>query len=296
MLQDYVLDTLVYIGIYAILAISLNLEAGYTKLMNFGKVAFFAIGAYTSALLSMAGASFLVGLLVGMLFSGIFGLLVALPTLRLRADYLAIVTIAFGEILRLFFLNEVWLTSGPMGIRGIHQPLYSMFGDNYTMFYALLVYACLLICFVFAETVINSPFGRVLKAIRDDEDAVQAFGKNTYIFKIKIFVIGSVMAGAAGTLFAHYLAFISPDMFYPALTFSVWTMMVIGGKANNLGVISGALIVQVLERGTRFLKDYVELPVEPSNLRIIIIGLLLILFILYRPEGLIKERKSKGLQ
>ncbi len=295
MLLDYVLDALVYIGIYAILAISLNLEAGYTRLMNFGKVAFFAMGAYTSALLYMAGAPFIVGMAVGMLISALFGFLVALPTLRLRADYLAIVTIAFGEILRLFFLNELWLTNGPMGIRGIPQPLFSVFKDNYMLFYVLLVYAFLLISYFFAQMVVNSPFGRILRAIRDDEDAVQAFGKNTYLFKIKIFVIGSAMAGVSGALFAHYLAFISPDMFYPTLTFSVWTMMVLGGKANNLGVISGAVLIQVFERGTRFLKDFVVLPVEPSNLRIIIIGLLLVLFIMYRPDGIIRERKSRGL-
>ncbi len=294
MLLDYFLDTLVYIGIYSILAISLNLEAGYTRLMNFGKVSFFAIGAYTSALLSTAGVSFITSMLAGMLISALFGLLVSLPTLRLRADYLAIVTIAFGEILRLFFLNEVWFTNGPMGIRGIPQPLYSIFADNYMLFYVLLVYAFLLICYLFAERIVNSPFGRVLKAIRDDEDAVQAFGKNTYLFKIKIFIIGSVMAGVSGSLFAHYLAFISPDMFYPTVTFSVWTMMVLGGSANNLGVIAGAVLVQIFERGTRFLKDFVVLPVEPSNLRVILIGLLLILFLLYRPDGIIKEGKSRG--
>ncbi len=295
MLLDYVLDTLVYIGIYGILAISLNLEAGYTRLMNFGKVAFFAIGAYTSALLSATGASFITSMAAGMLISALFGLLVSLPTLRLRADYLAIVTIAFGEILRLFSLNEVWFTNGPMGIRGIPQPLYSVFGSNYILFYVLLVYIILLICYLFAQRIINSPFGRILKAIRDDEDAVKAFGKNTYIFKIKIFIIGSVMASVSGSLFAHYLAFISPDMFYPTVTFSVWTMMVLGGSANNLGVIAGAVLVQVFERGTRFLKDFIELPVEPSNLRVILIGLLLVLFILYKPDGIIKERKSRGL-
>ncbi len=293
MLLDYVLDTLVYIGIYAILAVSLNLEAGYTRLMNFGKVAFFAIGAYASALLSIAGAPFIVGMLAGMLLSALFGFLVSLPTLRLRADYLAIVTLSFGEILRLFFLNELWLTSGPMGIRGIPQPLYSAF-DNYTLFYVALVYASLLVCYVFAERLLNSPFGRMLKAIRDDEDAAQAFGKNTFVFKVRVFVIGSCMASVSGTLFAHYIAFISPDMFFPAVTFSVWTMMVIGGKANNFGVIMGAVMIQVMERGTRFLKDFVVLPVEPSNLRIIVIGLLLILFILYKPGGIIKERKSRG--
>lgn len=292
MLLDYVLDTLNYIGIYAILAISLNLEAGYARLMNFGKVAFFAMGAYTSTLLSMAGVPFVFALVAGIVISALFGFLVALPTLRLRADYLAIVTLAFGEVLRLFFLNETGLTGGPMGIRGIPQPVYSVFEGNYMLFYVSVVYASLLICYLFSERIINSPFGRVLKAVRDDEDAVQAFGKNTFVFKTKAFVIGSCMASVSGILFAHYLAFISPDMFLPALTFSVWTMMVIGGKANNSGVILGAIMIQVFERGTRFLKDVVVLPIEPYNFRIIVIGILLILFILYKPEGIIKERKA----
>lgn len=289
---DYVLDTLIYIGIYAILAVSLNLEAGYTRLMNFGKVAFFATGAYTSALLSIAGVPFVVGLLFAVLISSISGFLVALPTLRLRADYLAIVTLSSGEILRLIFLNELWLTGGPMGIRGIPQPLYNVFENSYLLFYAILVFIFVLLCFIFAEKIINSPFGRTLKAIRDDEDAAQAFGKNTFVFKLKMFVIGSAMAGISGSLFAHYIAFISPDMFFPSLTFSVWTIMVIGGKANNMGVIFGAFLIQFFERGTRFLKDFVLLPIEPHNLRIIVIGLLLVLFILYKPEGIIKEKKK----
>lgn len=293
MLQDYVLDTLIYIGIYAILALSLNLEAGYGRLMNFGKVAFFAIGAYTSSLLSMAGAPFTVGLLTGFLFSSIFGFLIALPALRLRADYLAIVTLSFGEIIRLFFLNEQWLTNGPMGIRGIPQPLFSIFRDSYLLFYTFLVFVILYLCYIFSEKIINSPFGRTLKAIRDDEDAVAAFGRDTFQIKISVFIISSGMAGVSGALFAHYIAFISPDMFFPSLTFSIWTMMVIGGSGNNLGVIAGAFIIQFLERGTRFIKDFIELPVEPSNLRIIIIGLLLILFILYKPDGIIKEKKRQ---
>src|SRR4030065_1862710 len=236
MLQDYFLDTMIYIGIYAILAISLNVEAGYTRLMNFGKVAFFAIGAYTSALLSIAGAPFIVGLIAGIFLCALFGFLVALPALRLRADYLAIVTLSFGEILRLFFLNEQWLTNGPMGIRGIPQPLYFVFEDNYLFFYAALVFLFLIICYFFSEKIINSPFGITLKAIRDDEDAVSAFGRDPFQFKVKVFMISSAMAGTSGTLFAHYIAFISPDMFFPSLTFSIWTMMVIGGSANNLGV------------------------------------------------------------
>ncbi len=293
MILNYVIDTLVYIGIYAILAISLNLEMGYTRLMNFGKVAFFAIGAYTTTLLSIAGVPFVFGFLAGIILSALFGFFLAIPTLRLRADYLAIVTLASGEILRLFLLNERWLTNGPMGIRGIPQPLYSTFQDNYMLFYVVFVYVFLFSCYFLSEKIINSPFGRVLKAIRDDEDAAQALGKNTFMFKTKVFVIGSCIASVSGSLFAYYLAFISPDMFLPTVTFFVWTMLVIGGKGNNLGVIAGAVLIQLFERGTRFLKDFVELPVEPYNLRIIIIGILLVLFILYRPDGIIKEKKNR---
>ncbi len=294
MILDYVLDTFIYIGIYAILAISLNIEAGFGRLMNFGKVAFFATGAYASSLLSMAGAPFIVGFAAAVFLSMLLGFLVALPAIRLRADYLAIVTLSSGEILRLFFLNEQWLTNGPMGIRGIPQPLYSFFSDNYLLFYAVIVSLLLFICYSISEKIINSPFGRALKGIRDDEDAVAALGKDTFQVKVKSFMVGSGMAGVSGALFAHYIAFISPDMFLPSLTFSVWTMMVIGGAANNQGVIIGAVLVQIFERGTRFIKDFLVLPIDPSNLRIIIIGLLLILFILYRPDGIMRERKGQS--
>ncbi|HIH45371.1 MAG TPA: branched-chain amino acid ABC transporter permease [Candidatus Methanoperedenaceae archaeon] len=296
MLLDYALDALIYTGIYAILTISLNLEAGCTGLMNFGKVAFFATGAYTTALLTTSGVPVIFSAIAGVLLSAVFGLLVALPTLRLRADYLAIVTIAFGEILRMFLHNEDWLTGGPIGIRGIPQPLYQYFDGSYLLFYLFIVFITLVACYFIAELVINSPFGRVLRAIRDDEDAVAALGKNTFLFKTQAFVIGACIASIAGTLFAHYLSFISPDMFLPTLTFSIWTIMVIGGRGNNLGVITGSVLITVFERGSRFIKDYIEMPfgLEPYNVRIIVIGLLLILFIIYRPDGMLRERKSRS--
>lgn len=288
MILSYILDTIIYIGIFAILAISLNLEAGFTRLMNFGKVAFFAIGAYASALLSLIGVPFLIGLIAGIILAGFFGFLVAIPTLKLREDYLAIVTLAFGEILRLFFLNEVWLTNGPMGLRGIPQPLSNqLFYVSFVLFFLIMVY-------LFAQRIINSPFGRVLKAIREDEIAIQSLGKNIFLFKTKSFIIGSSIAGLSGVLFAHYITFISPDMFGPILTFSVWTMMNLGGKANNLGVIFGAVMIQIFERATRFLKDFVELPIEQHNLRMIVIGLLLILFMMYMPDGIIKEKAMRS--
>lgn len=288
---EYLIDMLVYAAIFGILALSLNIEAGFTGLMNFGKVAFFAIGAYTSALLTLSGLPFFFALISGVMLSGFFGFLIAIPTLKLREDYLAIVTLAFGEIIRLFLLNEMWLTEGPMGLSGIPQPMHGLF-SHYSLFYAIFVLFFLLICYYLAERIVNSPFGRVLKSIREDETAAQAMGKDTFAFKTRAFFIGSCMAGLAGSLFAHYITYINPEMFLPMITFSVWTMMIVGGKANNFGVIFGAVLIQLFERSTRFLKDIVSLPIEPYNLRIIVIGLLLILFMMYMPDGILKERKA----
>lgn len=290
---NYLLDTLVYIGIFAILALSLNLEAGFTRLMNFGVAAFFAIGAYTTALLTLNGVPIVISFFASVVLAGAAGFLVALPTLRLREDYFAIVTIIFGEILRLFFISEDWLTNGTRGLRGIPRPLLSVFRDNYLLFYTFLVYAFLFACYLFAERIVKSPFGRVLKSIREDETATKSLGKDTFKFKTLSFVIGSCIAGAAGFLLAHYFTFIAPDMFLPTLTFSVWTMVVMGGSANNSGIILGALLIQVFERTTRFLKNFVILPIDPNNIRLIIIGLLLIIFVIYKPGGILEEEKSE---
>jgi branched-chain amino acid transport system permease protein len=293
-LLAYIADTLTYVAIFAILALSLNIEAGYTKLMNFGKVAFFAVGAYVSAMLTVAGFPFIGGLLAAILVAGLLGFLVALPTLKLREDYLAITTIAMAEIVRLILLNERSYGLGPMGIRNIPKPLSGLFGGYYHYFYLGLVWLCLLVFLLIAQRMISSPFGRVLKGIREDEVATEALGKNIFIFKTKSLVVGSCMAGAAGSLFAHYITFISPDMFMPLLTFSVWTMMIVGGTASNYGVILGAFLIQMFERSTRMIKDVIDVSTGTQvNLRWIIIGLLIIVFLLYRPQGVIEEKKTK---
>lgn len=292
----YLLDSLIYIGIYSILGISLNLEAGYTRLMNFGKVAFFAIGAYTSSLITLSGVPFIISLLGGLFFAGIAGFLISIPTLRLREDYLAIVTITFGEILRIFLLSERWLTNGSLGLAGISRPLSSPFSNNYALFYTLLVYLILILSFLITQKIVNSPFGRVLKAIREDEVAAEALGKNIFLFKTQTLVIGSILAGLSGVLFAHYLTFIAPDMFLPSVTFSVWIIMVIGGSSNNAGIILGAFLINIFERLTRFIKDFVDLPFNPANFRLILIGLLLIVFITYRPEGILREKRARTKQ
>ncbi len=292
---DYVIAMLTFWGIYALLAIGLNVIWGYTGLINIGHVAFFAIGAYTSALLTVGGHSFMVGLAAGTLLAGVAGCIVGIPTLRLRADYLAIVTLGFAEILRLVLLNEIWLTKGPFGIPGLPQPLRGIIPMNYNLFYFFLVLVSLLLVYLIVERILISPFGRVLKSIREDEDVAKALGKNTFAFKLQSLALGSAIAGAAGSLFAHFITFVSPEQYESIQTFYVWIMVVLGGSGNNKGSMLGALVLISFFETTRFLKDFLHLPIGPDRVaafRLIIVGILLILLMRYRPEGLLGERHA----
>ncbi len=294
----YFLDFLVFVGIFAIVALSLNLEFGFAGLANFGKVAFFLIGAYTYALLSQAGIPFYLCLMGGALISAIFGLLISLPALRLRADYLAIAVLAFGEILRLIFKSEKWLAGGDWGIAV--SPIFPWTGS--TLIHRLenigLVGLCLFICFLVVQLLANSPYGRVMRAIREDEVAAEALGKDRAKFKAQALMLGSAMAGVAGGLYAQYLQCVLPGMFMPMVTFTVWIMVLLGGPANNWGALLGAGLVELFDRGANIAKDYLVLPVDPSSLQYILFGALIIFVLLYRPQGLLKESpiKTKALE
>jgi len=294
----YFLDFVVFVGIFGIVALSLNLEFGFAGLANFGKVAFFLIGAYTYALLSQIGIPFAICLIVGALISALFGLVVALPTLRLRLDYLAISVLAFGEILRLIVKSERWIAGGDWGMSV--APVFPWTGSE--LIYRLenigLVFVCLVICFLVVQLLANSPYGRVVRAIREDEIAAEALGKNRTKYKAQIFMIGSAMAGLAGGLFAQYLQYVVPGMFMPMVTFTVWIMVLLGGPANNWGALLGAGLVELFDRGANIAKDYLVLPVDPSSLQYILFGALIIFVLLYRPQGLLKESpiKTKALE
>jgi branched-chain amino acid transport system permease protein len=294
----YILDLVVYIGIFGIVALSLNLEFGFTGLANFGKVAFFLIGAYTYALLSQMGVPFYLCLITGASLAAIFGLLVSLPALRLRADYLAIAVLAFGEILRLIVKSEKWLAGGDWGTPV--NPIFP-YGGSYII-YRLenigLVFLCLIICFLVVQLLANSPYGRVLRAIREDEVAAEALGKSKAKYKAQAFMLGSAMAGLAGGLYAQYLQYVLPGMFMPMVTFTVWIMVLLGGPANNWGALLGAALVQIFARGTNIAKDYIALPIDLNDLPYILFGVLIILMLLFRPQGLLKEStiKTKALK
>lgn len=296
----YFLDFLVFVGIFGIVALSLNLEFGFAGLANFGKVAFFLVGAYTYAVLSQIGVPFYLCLIAGALTSALFGLLISLPALRLRTDYLAIAILAFGEILRLIVKAERWIAGGVWGINV--SPAISLGGASFEVDALVnigLVYFCLLICFIVAQLLANSPYGRVMRAIREDEIAAEALGKDRAKYKAQVLMIGSAMAGVAGGLYAQYLQFIDPYMFMPMITFTVWMMVILGGPANNWGALLGAGLVELFAKGANIIATkYPNLPVDPGNLQYILFGVLIILVLLYRPGGLLKESpiKTKALQ
>ncbi len=289
-LLPYVIDTLVFTVIFGILTLSLNLEAGLTRLMNFGKVAFFAIGAYSSALMTLHGHGFIAGMLVGVLISSFLGMVVSLPAVRLREDYLAIATIAFAEIIRMILLNERWLTRGPIGLRGIPRPFKEYISWDYQLFYLVFCILFLIAVYLLMRRLVFSPYGRILRAIREDELVARTLGKRSFKYKVQVFIISSAIASIAGSLYAHYITYVSPDMFMPTVTFAVWTMLVIGGMGNIHGALLGAFLIQVFERLSRIAKDFLTLPFDPVNVRMVIIGLLLVIFIMYKPSGLLPER------
>ncbi|RLE53031.1 MAG: branched-chain amino acid ABC transporter permease, partial [Candidatus Methanomethylicota archaeon] len=290
-LMSYVLDAVVFLAIYALLSVSLSLEYGFTGLANFGKVAFFAIGAYVSALLVVFySIPMPLNVLIGAVASAVAGVVISIPALKLREDYLAIVTISFSEILRLYLLNEEAITGGAFGVRGI-PPLFQ-FGNHGPQYLFL---CTITVCIVLASTliiihkIVLSPFGRILRAIRDCEVAAEALGKSVAAFKSKTMALGSAIAGLAGGIYAHYLQYISPDMFMPMLTFNIWIMVMLGGRANIFGAVFGAALMVFFERSTRLLENFTGLPIEPHNLRMIVIGLLLVMFMIFKPQGAFEE-------
>ncbi len=285
------LDMVVMIGIYSIASISLNLEYGLTGLSNFGKVAFFMVGAYTYAILAQAGVNFGVCMAASAVFAAAFGFLVSLPALRLREDYFAIVTLTSGEILRTIIQNQ-GIGGGYNGI-SITQLFHFQTLLANRLANIGLTFAFLGICFVFAQLVANSPYGRIMRAIREDQTAAQSYGKNIQRYKSQVFIMGSAIAGIGGALFAQYSANIEPGSFLPFLTFTIWMMVMLGGPGNNLGVILGAAVVQVFQKSAAILKDYVHLPLDPINVQYILFGILIIIVLFYRPSGLMRESPVK---
>lgn len=280
-------------GIFGILALSLNYQYGHSGLVNFGVVGFFATGAYVSALVTQAGLPFLGGIILAGLAGGLLGFLVALPTSKLSIHYWAITTLGIGEIIRLIANNEEWLTKGSFGLVAIPQPLHKVIpAAAYPIFYLSIVLALLLVIFIIIRLLVNSPFGTVLKAIREEDDLALAMAKPVFHFKVKAMTVGAVFAGIAGSLYAHYITYISPIDFMPLITFIIWGMVIVGGKGNSIGALAGTAIIVIFFNSTRYLKDFLPFSAHTvASLRMVAIGLLIIVVVLYRPEGLVREKK-----
>jgi len=288
----YLLDAVAYAGVFGILSISLNLEYGYTNLANFGKVAFFMIGAYVTAVMSSLKYPFIVNSLLAMLIASVIGILTSLPALRLKEDFLAITMISLGEVMKLIIKNEEWLAGGVWGISGI-PPAIAIPGLTFRerlIVQIALIYGVLMVCFFICELVVKSPYGRILKTIREDELLASAYGKNAFKYKVQVFALGSAMSGLAGSLFAQYIGTVSPYMFEPTVTFTIWMMVILGGPANNLGAVLGAFMVEGFQRSSRLLKYYLNLPLDPVNLQVMLTAVLVITVVFYRPQGLLKEK------
>ena len=291
-MTGYLVAIATLVGIRALLTLGLNVQWGLTGLVNLGVVAFFAIGAYTAGLLAVAGVALPVAWAAALVASGVAGATLALAALRLREDYLAIVTLGGGEVLRLFLLNEAWLTRGANGVTGIPRPLRTWFPGHYDLFYLGVVVLAVGLVYLGLERVRLSPFGRVLRAIREDETVATVAGKTVVRFKAQAFAIGAVIAGLAGIFFGHYLAYIEPNMFLPQETLFVWLALILGGSGNNRGAILGAVLLLGLLEGSRFAKDLIPFltGVRLAAAQQMLVGFLLVALMIRRPEGLLPER------
>jgi len=283
--MEYLLHILVITGIYIILTLSLNLVVGYTGLPALGHAAFSCVGAYTSSLLALnLGISPWLGLLIGACVAALLGVVIGFPSLRLKGDYLAIATFGSGVIVYSVAKNWVSVTRGPMGLPGI--PGFSVFGFQLSEIWSYLVLVALFVFLTYFTIgrVVNSPFGRILRGIREDEIATQAMGKNVDKHKILVFVIGAFFAGIAGSLYAHYITFIDPSSFTVMESITILLMVVFGGMGSLSGAFVGAAILVIFPELLRFLG-------MPSSvaapLRQMIYGLLLIILMLKRPQGIL---------
>ncbi|MDN3520983.1 branched-chain amino acid ABC transporter permease [Halomonas ramblicola] len=332
---SYLVGFLTMASLYGLLALGLNTQWGYTGHLNFGVAGFFAVGAFTSALVTIEAPSglaaqytqvlfglempFLVGVLAAALVSGVVALIVAVPVLRLRLDFLAIATIGVAEIIRLVFQNERWLANGPQPLRGIPQPGRCLFESrpcewlpdslawvveplstrDYTAFYLMVVAAFLALGYALIERACRSPWGRMLRAVRDEEASAAMNGKNVPFARIQAFVVGAMVMGVAGALYAHYTVAIDYSHFHALFgTFLVWIMLMLGGSGNHRGAILGAILVWGVWAGTAFLANalepvlaaiHPELPGRAQYVRWLLVSLLLAAVVLFRPQGLLPE-------
>lgn len=293
-MEAYLLAVGSVVLIYALLAIGLNLQYGETGLINFGHVAFFALGAYTSALLALRGWPLPLSFLAAGLVAALAAVPLGLAALRLGEDYLAIVTLGFSETVRILIQQEEWLTRGVQGLPGI-PGLYQGVSDSWRSLAIFLTLLAVTAAAALAVSLLQrSPFGRMLRAIRDNEPAALALGKDPAGFKIRVFMVGAALAGIAGAFYAHFITFLTPEQFIPLVTFYVWMSIILGGIGSLRGALLGTALLMFFLEGSRFIRDVLPgvAEIQMASVRLALIGLALVLFVIYRPQGLFGRRTS----
>jgi branched-chain amino acid transport system permease protein len=293
-MDNYLVAMAVFACLYALLALGLNLVWGMAGMINLGLVGFFGFGAYVSALATKRGAvPIVVGLLLALALTAVAGAVMAMITARLRGDYLAIITLGFSEVVRLTASNEIWLTNGTDGISGIPGPWRGrVTPESFNLIFLAVALLAVALVLALMQRVRHSPYGRVLRAIRDDDQVTAVAGKHVLRFKVEAFAVSAGVLGVAGALWGHYTSYIAPDVFVPLITIYVVLALTAGGTGNNWGAVVGAFLVVFFMEGTRFATGWLPglKAVQVAAVREALIGISLLAILRLRPSGLLPER------
>ena len=281
-LLNFLLFLLTTTSITAILAISLNVQFGYAGLVNFGQVIFLCLGAYSAAIAFNAGIHPVLCLAIAAAVAGLAGLLMSFTVRSMSGTYWGIVTLCTAELVRLIINNESWIANGANGLSLVRRVTYIQ----------PLVIGLAIAVFLLSLLIARSPFGRTLRLIREGDRLPLALGKDVRLLKMQAMAIGGLLGGLAGGLYAFLNGYISPQDVMPIETFVLWAMVVVGGSGSVLGVVLGTVVVQTLYVGSRFLTHLVDMPADTlAALRLVLIGALIALTMMYRPEGVVPERR-----
>jgi branched-chain amino acid transport system permease protein len=293
-------------GIYALLTLAVNLHYGYAGLLSFGIVGLVAVGAYTYAIVTRGAPvgedvykfyfdqPWWVGFLAAGAVTTLFAFIIGLPTLRVEGDYLLIVTFAFAEVIQDLLSNEGWLTNGTRGFINIHQPFRELIpGRNYTLFLAGFIVLIVVIVYLIAQRVGTSPFGRTLRAMRDNEPATLAIGKSVYGFKMRTFLLGAAICGFAGAMYTWYMTLALPSIFGMSVSFAAWIALIVGGQGNNKGAIVGTIVLLGAQQAFKFISLTPDMAPMISSIQLIMEGLVLIVILRFWPRGLVPEKSPR---
>jgi len=312
------INLLTFAGIYAISAMGLNVHFGLTGLINFGHAAFMGVGAYTTILLiphaagregslNESGLPLLLAIVIGLIASALFGLIIGLPAIRLRGDYLAIVTIASSEIFRLTVRDQEEFTGGVYGVISFSDSFQNKrpkFVENLALildvsvgqlWVAISSWVIVVLLFFILKRLQHSPWGRTLRAVREDEDAVRALGKNAVWIKLKSFMLGASIAGLSGLLLAFNYGTLQVEMFVPLLTFYIWAIMILGGVGSLSGPVFGSILFWSFISETDQLASLIFENADGQQIagvRFMLVGILIIILMVFRPSGIMGKKEE----